>query len=91
MLEGALIQATADVFVRPETAPYMLELAERGLVHVLGTDAHSSRIGRPVRISPALDALEGVQLLRPHLRWIMRDAPAAIVEGGDLEAPFKPR
>lgn len=91
VLQGALIQATADVFVRPETAPYMLELAERGLVHVLGTDAHSSRIGRPVRISPALDALEGVQLLRPHLRWIMRDAPAAIVEGGDLEAPFKPR
>jgi protein-tyrosine phosphatase len=88
---GALIQATADFFVQPETAPYMLELAERGLVHVLGSDAHSSRFGRPARISPALDVLRGVEMLRPHLQWIARDAPTAIVEDEALEAPFEPR
>lgn len=88
---GALVQATAEFFVRAETAPGMLALANRGLIHVLGSDAHSSSFGRPVRISPALDVLSGVDLLRPHLRWITRDAPAAIVEGEDLEAPFKPR
>jgi protein-tyrosine phosphatase len=91
VLQGALIQATAEFFVRKETAPGMLALAERGLVHVLGSDAHSSRFGRPVRISPALEVLSRVDLLRPHLDWIARDAPAAIVSGGDLDAPFEPR
>jgi len=88
--EGALVQATADFFVRSDTAPYMLELASRGLVHVLGSDAHSSHGGRPVRISHALDALEGVAELREHLDWIARDAPRAIVGGGPLEPPFAP-
>jgi protein-tyrosine phosphatase len=87
---GALIQATAEFFVRPATAPGMLALAERGLVHVLGSDAHSSRIGRPVRISPALEALSGVERLRPHLEWSARDAPRAIIAGAELEAPFEP-
>jgi protein-tyrosine phosphatase len=91
VLQGALIQATAEFFVREETAPGMLALAERGLVHVLGSDAHSSRFGRPVRMSPALEVLGGVDLLRPHLDWIARDAPGAIVSGGDLEVPFEPR
>lgn len=90
VLEGALVQATADFFLRPETAPYMLELAGRGLVHVLGSDSHSARAGRPVRISPALAVLEGVELLRPHLEWMARDAPRTIVEGAPVEAPFAP-
>jgi protein-tyrosine phosphatase len=89
--QGALIQATADFFVQPETAPYMLELAERGLVHILRSDAHSSRFGRPVRISPALDALGAVELLRPHLEWITRDAPLAMVRGEDVAVPFESR
>ena len=90
MLQGALIQATAEFFVREETAPGMLALAERGLVHVLGSDAHSSRFGRPVRISPALEVLGGVDLLRPHLEWMAHDAPRTIIAGGELESPFEP-
>jgi protein-tyrosine phosphatase len=90
VLQGALIQATAEFFVRKETAPGMLALAERGLVHVLGSDAHSARFGRPVRMSPALGVLGGVDLLRPHLAWIAYDAPRAIVAGGELESPFQP-
>jgi protein-tyrosine phosphatase len=89
--EGTLVQATADFFLREETAPYMLELAGRGLVHVLGSDAHSPRIGRPVRISAALEVLARVERLRPHVEWISELAPAAIVRGEELEAPFEPR
>jgi hypothetical protein len=87
---GALVQATADFFVQRETAPGMVALAERGLVHVLGSDAHSARAGRPVRLSAGLAALEGIGLLRPHLDWVARDAPRAIVRGEELEPPFDP-
>ncbi len=89
--EGALVQATADFFLRPETAPYMLELGQRGLVHVLGSDSHSSRAGRPARLGAGLAALEQVEELRPHLDWIAERAPAAIVRGEELEPPFEPR
>ncbi len=88
--QGALIQATADFFLHKETAGGMLALAGRGLVHVLGSDAHSSRFGRPVRLGPGLEALAAVEKLRPHLEWIAREAPAAIVRGDQLEAPFAP-
>jgi protein-tyrosine phosphatase len=88
--QGALIQATAEFFVREDTAPGMLALAERGLVHVLGSDAHSSRFGRPMRMSPAFDVLSGVDALHPHLEWMAHDAPRTIVAGGELEKPFEP-
>jgi protein-tyrosine phosphatase len=87
---GALIQATAEFFVGRKTAPGMLLLAERGLVHVLGSDAHSSRVGRPARISPALEVLREVEKVEPHLEWMVRGAPRAIVAGGEVERPFEP-
>ena len=87
---GALVQATADFLVQPATAPLMLGLAERGLIHVLGSDAHSARVGREVRFTPALEVLAGVERLRPHIDWIRRQAPEAIVGGtGGLAAPFE--
>ncbi len=87
--EGALVQVTADFLLQAEIAPGILALAKRGLVHVLGSDAHSSLAGRPVRVSAALEVLQGVELLRPHLDWIAEQAPAAIVRGEQLEAPFE--
>jgi protein-tyrosine phosphatase len=89
--EGALIQATADFFLRERMADGMLAMAERGLVHVLSTDAHTVRGGRPVRISPALERLREVELLAPHLDWIAATAPHAIVDGGPLEPPYAPQ
>jgi protein-tyrosine phosphatase len=89
--EGALIQATADFFLRERMAAGMLAMAERGLVHVLSSDAHSVHAGRPVRLSPALEALRGVEPLRPHLEWIAETAPRAIVSGDPLEVPFQPQ
>jgi protein-tyrosine phosphatase len=89
--EGALIQATADFFLREQMAAGMLAMAERGLVHVLSSDAHSARIGRPVRIGPALERLREVELLAPHLEWIAETAPRAIVNGDPLKVPFTPQ
>jgi protein-tyrosine phosphatase len=87
---GALVQATAEFFVGRKTAPGMLLLAERGLVHVLGSDAHSSRVGRPARISPALEVLREVETVEPHLEWMVRAAPRAIVAGDEVDRPFEP-
>lgn len=88
--EGALIQATADFFLREPMAQGMLAMAERGLVHVLSSDAHSVLAGRPVRLSPALRRLSEVEPLAPHIEWIAEIAPCAIVKGEPLEAPFDP-
>lgn len=89
--EGALIQVTADYFLREQMAAGMLALAEKGLVHVLSSDAHSAHAGRPLRISPALERLREVELLAPHLEWIAETAPRAIVNGEPLEPPFEPQ
>jgi protein-tyrosine phosphatase len=88
--EGALIQATADFFLRENMAAGMLAMAEKGLVHVLSSDAHTVLGGRPVRISPALERLREVELLAPHMDWIAETAPQAIVSGDPLEVPFDP-
>ena len=89
--EGALIQATADFFLREQMAIGMLAMAERGLVHVLGSDAHTVLAGRPVRLSPALEKLREVELLAPHAEWISETAPHAIADGEPLEVPFEPQ
>jgi protein-tyrosine phosphatase len=89
--EGALVQATAAFFEHPEAAPSMLELARRGLIHVLGSDAHTAAHGRPVRLSPAIECLRAVEPLRLNLRWVAEQAPRAIVRGERVRAPFGPR
>lgn len=85
---GALIQATADFFLRDHMAKGMLALAEAGLIHVLSSDAHSSHGGRPAKLSAAFERLAAVELLRPHLEWMREGAPRAIVTDGDVERPF---
>lgn len=89
--EGALIQATADFFLREHMAEGMLAMAERGLVHLLSSDAHTVHGGRPVRISPALERLHKAEILAPHLEWIAETAPSAIVSGGPVDPPFAPQ
>ena len=65
----------------------MEELAAAALVHVLGSDAHSSRMAGRVRLSQALERLERIDRLRPHLDWIARTAPGAILRGERGPAP----
>ena len=86
---GALVQMTAAFIVESPAAEKMLELAAQGLLHVLGSDAHSSRFGRPVALSAALERLwEEAEPIRPHIDWIAREAPAAIVNGLGIHPPY---
>jgi len=87
---GALVQATADFFLRERFAAGMLALAGAGLVHVLSSDAHSSHGGRPVHMRAAFERLAGVDSVAPHLEWMRETAPRAIVAGEELEPPFGP-
>jgi protein-tyrosine phosphatase len=88
---GALVQATAASITDPASRPGMIELARAGVIHVLGSDSHSSLAGRPVALAAALQVLGAVESARVHVKWIARTAPEAIVRGDDLTAPFPPR
>jgi protein-tyrosine phosphatase len=88
--DGALVQATADFFLRERTAPGMRGLAEAGLVHVLSSDAHSSHGGRPVHLAEAFARVAEIEQLAPHIGWMREAAPQAIVGGDELELPFAP-
>ena len=87
---GALIQCTAAFLVSGAPRRGMLALAAAGLIHVLASDSHSSHGGRPLRISDGLAVLGQVDLLRPHLDWIGREAPASILRGERPEPPYSP-
>lgn len=87
---GALVQATAAHVEEGPAAEGMAELARHGLVHIVASDAHSSHGGRPVRLSGAIARLAEVDLVAPHLDWIAAGAPAAIVAGRDVAAPYPP-
>jgi len=87
---GALVQATADFFLRERFAAGMTALAEAGLVHVLSSDAHSSHGGRPLHMSQAFDRLSEIEAVAPHIEWMRHEAPRAIVEGHELQLPFGP-
>jgi protein-tyrosine phosphatase len=86
---GALVQATADYFLRERTADGMRALAEAGLIHVLSSDAHSSHGGRPVHMREAFERLAGIESVAPHLEWMRDVAPRAIVTGKELSIPFE--
>jgi protein-tyrosine phosphatase len=87
---GALVQATADFFLREQTAAAMTALAEAGLVHLLASDAHSSHGGRPAKLAAAFERLAEIEPAASQLSWIRDTAPRAIVEGQALEPPFGP-
>jgi protein-tyrosine phosphatase len=87
---GALVQATADFFLRERFAEGMRMLAELGLVHVLSSDAHSSHGGRPLHMREAFARVAEIDSVAPHLEWMRNVAPRAIVEGHELDLPFGP-
>lgn len=87
---GALVQATADFFLRERFADGMKMLAEAGLIHVLSSDAHSSHGGRPLHLREAFECLAGIESVAPHLEWMRTVAPRVIVQGDELDLPFGP-
>lgn len=89
--DGALVQATADFFLREGgTGKGMRALAEAGLIHVLSSDAHSSHGGRPVHMAAAFEVLRGIESMSAHVEWMAEAAPRAIVCDEELNVPFAP-
>ena len=86
--QGALVQATAALVAEGPASPYLLELAGEGLIHLLGSDAHSSHGGRPLRLSDGASRLAEVDLVRHHMDWITSEGPAAILAGEDVRPPW---
>ena len=80
---GALVQVTAASVEDPGSGPMLRELAQRGLVHLVASDCHSSRAGRPLELSRALRVLEPA--LGARFDWVARYAPEAILRGDDVE------
>jgi protein-tyrosine phosphatase len=85
---GALVQATAAYFTDDPTRPAMLDLARAGVIHVLGSDAHSSRAGRPVALAAGLAALATVPPVAGCMDWVAKRAPEAIVRGENITPPY---
>jgi protein-tyrosine phosphatase len=81
---GCLIQWTAQWVARAE-GDHLPRLARDGLVQLLGSDAHSARVGRPVRLSEGRERLTAI-CSPARVRWIVEDAPRAIVRGEDVPA-----
>jgi protein-tyrosine phosphatase len=79
-VRGALIQWTADFVSRASAGDLVLEYASAGLVHLLGSDAHSSRAGRPVRLAAGVARLREVCSVA-QVEWISQDAPKAVLAG----------
>lgn len=82
---GALLQLTADSVLGgfgPESRECSLYLLERGLVHVLATDAHSPT-WRPPVLSRGAKAVARV-LGKTEARRLVTDNPAAIIAGKPL-------
>jgi protein-tyrosine phosphatase len=87
---GGLVQVTAETFAESSDGWAPFELARRGLLHVLASDSHSSRYGRPLRLSAGAARLHDIAELRPYAGWILDTAPRAIVAGHPVAPPFSP-
>ena len=80
--EGALVQATAAALADgADGAAWLTRLAHDGLIHVLGSDAHTSHWGRPVELSAAYAQLEAAGADAAT----MRAAAEAVVRGANLK------
>jgi protein-tyrosine phosphatase len=84
---GCLIQWTADFVLRAAPEDLVLRLAREGLVHLLGSDAHSSLGGRPVALAGAFRRLTQA-CPAAWVSWMAHDAPRAIVAGEPLTPPW---
>ncbi len=77
---GCLIQWTAEFVADAAPGDLVLRLAGEGLVHLLGSDAHSSHGGRPVRLAAGFARLATV-CAPERIGWMVDRAPQAIVRG----------
>jgi protein-tyrosine phosphatase len=76
---GCLIQWTAE-FVADTPGDLLPRLAEDGLVHLLGSDAHSSYAGRRVGLAAGFARLATV-CTPSRIAWMIDYAPQGILHG----------
>ncbi len=77
---GCLIQWTAEFIAQVAPEDLLGAVAGAGLVHLLSSDAHSSRAGRPVRLSEGFERL--AEVCGPkQLEWSRDLAPRAVLDG----------
>ena len=84
--QGCLIQWTAAFVADPGMREWIARWARMGLIHLLGSDAHSARFGRPVALADGFAAL-GALLPEATVDWMAREAPAAVLRGEAVEPP----
>jgi protein-tyrosine phosphatase len=86
---GTIIQITAQALVAPRQSRVRrlaTALIREGVAHVLASDAHSAASLRPPLLSEAYHAAATIDVHRA--RWMVEDAPAAILAGERLpQAP----
>lgn len=84
---GVLVQLTAMSLFGPERSrsrALALSLVERGLAHVIASDAHALDL-RPPMLAAGVAAAERVS--GPRARWMVTDAPQAVLSGEPLPPP----
>lgn len=84
---GCLIQWTAEFVAQAQEDDLVLRYARDGLVHLLGSDSHSSLAGRPVHLAAAFERLRRV-CAAERVEWMAELAPRAIVSGEPISPPW---
>lgn len=86
---GALVQVTAGALAsrsrHSRTRALAMQLVERGLAHVIASDAHAATDGRIPDLSAGVAAVAAMD--RRLARWMVVDAPLAILSGAPLGSP----
>lgn len=94
---GVLLQVTGGALINPKrrsrSKRLALHLVERGLAHVIASDAHSADGTRRPSLAAAVTAAARVAPARAE--WLVTEAPAAILSGEAIPLPpssrFRPR
>jgi protein-tyrosine phosphatase len=87
---GVLLQVTARSLIRPDRRrgprPLAEMLVREGVAHVLASDAHSGHELRPPALGAGAEAAAAL-VGRARARWMVEDAPAAVLAGEPLPEP----
>ena len=87
---GVLLQVTARSLIRADRRkgprPLAESLVRDGFAHVLASDAHSGHHLRPPALGAGAEAAAAI-VGQARARWLVEDAPAAILKGEPLPEP----
>lgn len=84
--QGCLLQWTAAFVADPAMREPVARWAAAGSIHLLGSDAHSARFGRPVALAAGYARLRET-LPDAAVEWMAHAAPEAILRGEPVAPP----